>query len=286
MSVTCISVFRRVVFAMLLAAPMVAGAQELYVFSEPASNMPARSLSFKLTARYPESRQNNIFRQRYVPEVMFGLSKNWMLHFGAGFSDYYSSKVRHESLKMYLKYRFLSNDEVHKHFRMAAFFEAAYSRNDYLYQEFSFDGDLSGFSTGIIATKLVNRLAVSGTLAFMKGFTVTEVHHNMGDHHPANMWNYSLSAGYLVLPKEYTSYKQTNLNLYLELLGGQGAGHSHHYVDLAPAVQLIFNSTTKLNLGARFQLSGNMTRAGERTYQVAVEHTILNAFKKRNATQH
>jgi len=275
-------IVKRYVLLVLLMMPFIAGAQELYVFSEPASNMPARSASFKLTARYPDSKYNDYFKQRYNPEVMMGLSKNWMLHVGAGISDYYSSKVRFESMKMYLKWRFLSNDEVHKHFRMAAFLEAAWSRNEFLYDEFSLDGDLSGFSTGIIATRLVNRMAVSGTFGFMKGITPTEIHHNMADHHPLNMWNYSLSAGYLVLPKEYNSYKQTNLNVYLELLGSQGAGHAHHYIDIAPAVQLIFNSTTKLNLGARFQLAGNMTRVGERTYQVSLEHTILNAFAKKN----
>jgi hypothetical protein len=95
------------------------------------------------------------------------------------------------------------------------------------------------------------------------------------------MFNYSLSAGYLVFPRNYTSYKQTNLNLYLEMLGSTGVGHKHYYLDMAPAVQLIFNSTTKLNLGARFQLNGNMVRVGERTYQVAIEHTILNALKKK-----
>src|SRR5690348_3409565 len=144
-----------------IVLPLLAGAQELYVFSEPASNMPSRSVSFKLTARYPDSKFNNYFKQRYNPEVMFVLSKNWMLHIAGSLSDYYSVKVRPESIKTYLKYRFFSNDDVHKHFRMAAFTELAYSRNDFLYDEFSLDGDLSGLQLGVIATQLVNKLAVS-----------------------------------------------------------------------------------------------------------------------------
>jgi hypothetical protein len=259
--------------------PLGAGAQELYVFTEPASNMPARSLSFKLTGRYPDSKYNNYFKQRYVPEIMLGLSKNWMLHVSGGLSDYYSTKVRPESMKAYVKHRFLSNDGVHRHFRMAAFAEIAYSRNELLYDEFSLDGDLSGLQTGLIATQLVNRLAVSGTVSYMRGLASYTQHHQ-DEGHGFDMLNYSLSAGYLVFPLNYTSYKQTNLNLYLEVLGMKGLNRGHYAVDIAPAVQLIFNSTTKLNLGARFQVRGNMTRVGENTYQVSIEHTILNAFKK------
>lgn len=279
------SILRVVVIVIILGMPMLSEAQELYVFSEPASNMPARSVSFKLTGRYPNSKLNNYFKQRYVPEVMFGLSKNWMLHIAGGFSDYYSEKVRPESIKGYLKWRFLSQDGVHRHFRMAAFLEISKSRNEFLYDEFTLDGDLSGMQTGIIATQLVNRLAVSGTVSFMRGFAPTTTHHGSSGSHGSedlSMLTYSASAGYLLFPKEYVDYRQTNLNLYLEFLGSNGFGHNHYYIDIAPAVQLIFNSTTKLNLGARFQMAGNMTRVGEQTYQVSLEHTILNAFKKRS----
>jgi hypothetical protein len=272
---------RSATIAFILMMPFLAGAQELYVFSEPASNMPARSVSFRLTGRYPDSKLNNYFKQRYIPEIMFGLSKSWMLHISTSFSDYYSENVRPESVKTYLKWRFLSNDQVHRHFRMAAFFEISASRNDYLYDEFTLDGDLDGMQTGIIATQLINRLAVSGTVGFMQGFGATTNHHGSHSQH-LSMMNYTASAGYLLFPKDYTDYKQTNLNLYLEFLSSTGFGHYHYYIDMAPAIQLIFNSATKINLGARFQLKGNMIRVGENTYQVSIEHTILNAFKKRS----
>jgi hypothetical protein len=275
------SLIRPATIALILMMPFMAPGQELYVFTEPASNMPARSVSFKLTGRYPDSKLNDYFKQRYIPEVMFGLSKKWMLHISGSLSDYYSNSVRPESLKGYLKWRFLSSDAVHKHFRMAAFMELSASRNDYLYDEFTLDGDLSGMQTGIIATQLVNRLAVSGTVSYMRGFGSSTVHHGSDNQH-LSMMNYSASAGYLLFPREYVDYKQTNLNLYVEFLSSTGFGHYHYYVDIAPAIQLIFNSTTKVNLGARFQLGGNMVRVGENTYQVAIEHTILNAFKKRS----
>ena len=83
-----------------------AAAQELYVFSEPASNMPAHSLSAKLTYRSPVSKYNNDYRQRITPELMFGLNKNWMLHLSSSFSDFYTPQLRWESVKTYAKYRF------------------------------------------------------------------------------------------------------------------------------------------------------------------------------------
>lgn len=271
----------RIFLLMMLALPFASGAQELYVFTEPASNMPARSLSFKLTGRYPDSKYNNYFKQRYIPEVMIGINKNWMAHITAGLSDYYSEKIRPESIRGYVKWRFLSNDDVHRHFRMAAFAEGSYSRNRHLYDEFTLDGDLSGVQAGLIATQLVNRLAVSATASYMRGFEKESGHSIHSEGLMLDMFNYSLSAGYLLLPRDYQDYKQTNLNLYLELLGSKGLDGNMYLVDLAPAIQLIFNSTTKVNLGARFELTGNMVRVGERTYQVSIEHTILNAFKKK-----
>ena len=96
--------------------------------------------------------------------------------------------------------------------------------------------------------------------------------------------NYSLSAGYLLLPRKYTDYKQTNVNLYTELLAQQALDRKAYYVDLAPAVQVIFNSNTKLNLGYRFQLGGDMQRGAEYSFLVSLERTFLNALssKKRN----
>src|SRR4051812_45251720 len=90
-------------FAMLLQVH----SQELFVFSEPASNMPAKTVGLKLTGFYPSA---NTVKQRYKPEAMVGINKNWMVHLSTSFSDYYSSNVRLESGKAYVKYRFFSND--------------------------------------------------------------------------------------------------------------------------------------------------------------------------------
>jgi hypothetical protein len=255
--------------------------QELYVFTEPASNMPSNSLSAKLTYRSPVSKYNNEYRQRYTPEVMFGINKKWMLHVSSSLSDFYTPQLRWESVKTYAKYRFYSNDDVHRHFRMAAFAEAAYSRNPFYYGDTNLDGENSGMQAGVIATQLVNKLAVSGTASVIKVFAKSAEHAA----NPANSlkaFYYSLSAGYLLLPFNYSDYKQTNLNVYFETIGMKGLDKGDYMLDLAPALQLIFNSNFKVNLGARFQVTGNMVRVGEKNYFISMERTFLGALHRKN----
>lgn len=260
-------------------------AQELYVFSEPASNMPAQSMSAKLTYRSPDSKYNNYYKQRYTPEIMFGLSKAWMVHISSSFDDFYSTRLRWQSVKGYVKWRFYSNDDVHQHFRMAAYTEGAYSRSPFYYGDINVDGDNSGIQGGFIATQLVNKLAVSASAGVIKVFANREEHVGHIGHSLTGL-NYNLSAGYLILPKTYTSYNQVNLNLYVEAIGMKGFENNDYMLDLAPALQLIFNSNFKINAGVRFQAAGNMLRVGERNYYLSLERTFLGALqhkKKANA---
>jgi hypothetical protein len=254
-------------------------AQELYVFSEPASNMPAHSLAARLSSRITDSRQNSFHRQRYTPELMFGLNKNWMVHISTTFSDFYSPQLRWESVKTYAKYRFYSNDEIHRHFRMAAFAEGSYSRSPFTYGEINLDGDNSGVQAGLIATQLVNKLAVSGTASVLKVFSNSS-HRANHPEHSLNAFYYSVSAGYLLFPVNYSNYQQTNLNLYVETIGMKGLDKGDYMLDIAPALQLIFNSNFKINIGARIQAAGNMLRIGENNYFISLERTFLGALKR------
>lgn len=254
--------------------------QELYVFTEPASNMPAKSISMKYGWKFLEGEHSNRFEQRHSPEIMFGLSKNWMIHVGNSFSDMYSSGVRWESARLYAKYRFLSKDDVHKHFRMAAFAQASYSRNEANYDELSLEGDQSGIQYGIIATQLVNKLAVSATVSNVQILQSSRWPKQSPPSYPYQAIDYTVSAGYLLFPRAYTDYRQTNLNLYLELLGQKTYDLDRYYVDLAPAVQFIFNSNAKLNIGYRFELRGDMHRMADRSWMISFERTFLNALKR------
>jgi len=267
-----------------LFCSLLAKAQELYVYTEPASNMPARSLSTKISSNYIGKNQGSVnrFMQRYTPELMLGINKKWMVHAGGTFADMHTSNFRWESVYLYSKYRFLSRDELHSHFRMAAFADASYTRSPFHYEEISLQGDRSGLQLGLIATQLWNKLALSGTVSHIQ--VLDKSRNNKVLYIPSRIYqaiNYSLSAGYLVLPFQYTDYKQTNLNIYTEVLTQQALDRKAYYIDLAPAVQLIFNSNAKLNLGYRFQLKGDMLRMTESSWLISFERTFLNALKKK-----
>lgn len=249
--------------------------QELYVFSEPASNMPAKSVSVRFTGKYP---LQQYFTQRYVPEVMLGINKHWMVHFSMPMSDIYSSKLKAEAARTYVKYRFYSSEDVHTHFRMAAFADIAYSANKYVYQEPNLEGDNSGYQFGLIATQLVHKLAVSSTIAYTGIFAMDK--NKVSAVSPAYKFiNYSLSSGYLILPYKYVNYKQLNLNLYVEMMGVKSVESNLHSFDIAPAVQFIFNSNSKINIGYRLQLYSNMQRMANNSFQITFEHTFFNLWK-------
>jgi hypothetical protein len=255
--------------------------QELYVYSEPASNMPSKSISGKFTGIFvPDDNMYGKLAQRYRPEIMFGFSKKVMVHLSGTFANMHTTNFGFESVALYGKYRFLSKDEIHQHFRMAVFADASYTRVPFHYDEISLGGDKSGVEAGLIATQLWHKFALSGTLSHTQVLDKSRSSDVM--YIPERNYqslNYSISGGYLLLPREYTDYKQLNINLYTEFLGQQTLDRKTHYIDMAPALQFIFNSNAKLNLGYRFQLSGNMNRMTRQSFLVSFERTFLNALK-------
>lgn len=56
-----------------------------------------------------------------------------------------------------------------------------------------------------------------------------------------------------------------------------------HQSNLAPSMQLIFNSTSKLNIGYRFQLKSDIYRNMKNSWMISYEHIFLNALKKKAA---
>lgn len=229
----------------------------------------------------PAQRPYDRFMQRYMPEVMFGINKKWMGHVGTTFANMHTNNFRWESVYLYTKYRFLSKDELHSHFRMAAFAEGAYTRSEFHFDELTLNGDKSGVQVGLIATQLWHKFALSATVSHVQALDSSRRQKNV-IFIPSRIFqvmNYSLSAGYLLLPREYTDYKQTNINLYTELLIQRSLDRKAYYADLAPAVQVIVNSNTKINLGYRFQLGSDMQRMGRNSWQIGLERTFLNALK-------
>ena len=264
---------------------MKAHSQELYVYSEPASNMPAKSISLKMGSMFGKGPHSNRVLQRYTPEIMLGINKKWMAHASFTFSDMHEPYFYYESARLYTKYRFISNDDIHKHFRMAAFLSAAYSRNHLDHNELNLLGDHNGVQVGLIATQLWNKLAVSATISETEIFDKARKNKTVPQQYAFQALNYSLSAGYLLLPLDYKDYKQTNLNIYAELLGGRNLSWKteKYFLDLAPSLQLIFNSSSKLNIGYRFQLKSDIYRLMKSSLMVSYEYIFLNAMKKKKS---
>lgn len=269
--------------AILLIVVINISAQELYPYTEPASNMPAKSISLKVAGMFGRGVHGGGLEQRYSPEVMFGLTKKWMVHGAVTFSNMYGNSLYYESARLYGKYRFFSRDEVHKHFRMAAFVTGAYSRNHLQHNELNLMGDHSGVQAGIIATQLWNKLAISATISETEVFDRKRGAETLPQQYAFQALNYSLSAGYLVLPVVYKDYDQTNLNVYAELLGGRNLDwkYEKYFLDLATSIQFIFKSTSKLNLGYRFELNSDIYRNMKRSWMISYEYIFLNALKRK-----
>lgn len=258
--------------------------QELYPFAEAASTLPSHAVIAKSSSVFQRDIHSDRITQRHMPELRAGLHKNWTMAVAAGFSDMHQRKLIWEGAKLYAKYRFLSNDDVHTHFRMAAFGAAAYSRNHLDHNEIAIGmTEQSGVQAGLIATQLWNRLALSATGSWNEVLNNQRWDKTYPDRYAGRAVNYSLSAGYLLLPLAYKSYSQTNVNLYAELLGSRNVAfpREKQYVDLAPSVQAIFNSTAKLNLGYRFQLGSDIYRPAKNSWLVSFEYAFLNVLRKR-----
>ena len=261
--------------AILLLTGSIAKSQELYVFSEPASNMPSKAIGIRLTN---EGMSQNGFVNRTIPEVMIGFNKNLMAHAQGFFSDM-DGRYRLEGGSIYAKYRFLSNDNVRSHFRGAAFARLSTSKRPTYTQDINLEGDNSGFQGGVIFTQLLHKLALSGSVSYIKAFNDVGKQH-VGMDRPDQLIGYSVSSGYLLLPFVYKNYNQPNFNLYFEVLGKTNPANGRSYVDFAPAVQMVLNSRTRIDAGYRFEVAGNMNdRYTKNMYLVRLELNLFNVLK-------
>lgn len=255
----------------LMALAYTTRAQELYVNTEPASNMAAHSLGIRL-----ENQGFSLggFKNRTTLEAMYGATGKLMLHGALYNSNFYQNNQRFEGGSFYAKYRFLSIDTIQAHFRGALFGKAAISRNPYSQQEIALEGDNSGLQGGVVFTKLLHKLALSGSASYLRGLNSANDYGTITGAKEALA--YTLSAGYLLLPKNYTSYNQVNLNLYAELLGKTNPGYGQSYLDVAPAIQFIFNSVCRLDLSYRTPLYNNMQRNSANMYLIRFEYNFFN----------
>lgn len=265
-------------FIGLLAVALVATAnsvfaQELYVNTEPASNMATHSLGIRAEN---QGYFNPVYKNRSTLELMYGVSKNLMVHGSLYKSNFYQTDQHIEGGSGYAKYRFLSVDSVQSHFRGAVFAKISRVNNPLYNQEINLEGDNSGYQTGLVFTKLAHKLAISGSASYLRAFDNGA--YKLPSFNARDAVGYTLSAGYLLLPKTYENYNQVNVNLYVELLGKSNIGYNQSYLDAAPAIQFIFDSVLRVDLSYRAPLYNNMIRNSANMYLVRVEYNIFNLF--------
>lgn len=259
--------------------------QELFVVSEPASNLPAKALSMRVSNKFMSGKRHHIsgkneenWMHRIIPEIGIGLNKKLNLRCSAFIANYYQSNFKLEGINCYLKYRFFSSDDLHRHFRMAAFSRVSIIDHDLYFREINLEGDNAGINNGIVATQLLHKLAISATFGHV--FTLDHIGASRPDFVAAHSLNYTLSTGYLLLPFHYKNYHQPNLNVYLELNGRNSLSeYNSNVYDLYPALQLILKSYMRIDLGYRYQIKSNVARNAYSAFLLRFEYNIFNALK-------
>ncbi len=264
--------------ALLFGSAATADAQELFVYSEPASNMPAHSVGLRTSSWLMRERaaEGGGLNYHFIPEVMIGVNKSWMMH-AEGFFSNRDKAFTLEGGALYAKYRFYSHDGDHRHFRMAAYGRVSANNSSVHQEEIEINGHNSGWEGGLIATQLLHKTALSASASYehaMDGARAHEYSHTLA----TRAANYTFSAGQLILPKKYTGYGQTNLNLMLEMLGQVLPENGRSFLDVAPSVQLIFNSQTRVDVGYRRQLYSTMERTAPNGWMVRVEHLLFSVL--------
>jgi hypothetical protein len=245
-------------------------AQELFVYTEPASNMAAKSVGLRVSNWFMPNPAPHMPGYQLLPELMLGVNKNLMVHAEGYFSNV-KGALSAEGVGLYAKYRFFTTDDVYKHFRMAAFGRFTTNSREIHQEEIKTNGGNGGFELGWIGTQLLHKQAISSSWSFEQ---VTGGTRKTGQ--PDKALNYSLSTGRLLLPKNYVSYKQVNFNLMLEVLGQHLLGSSKSYLDIAPAMQFIINSQTRIDIGYRQQLYSTMSRMAKNSFLIRIEHSLFN----------
>jgi hypothetical protein len=242
-----------------------ASAQELFLLSRPASNIPAHSVSIGLGNSFISAPNSFI---RIQPEVAYGVSGKLMLQWQGAITNRIDG-LKFNGQSLYAQYKFLNIDEKKRHFRMAGFTRIGLGDKVQFQDELDVNGMNSGWEFGLISTQLLHKTAISGTVGMEKAYF---------ENNNNTALSYSLSVGQLVLPKKYKSYKQTNINLMTELLGQSEFNEGKSFIDIAPVVQFIFLSRSRLDIAYRVQVLGNMQRVAKNGFIMRLEYNLYNVF--------
>ena len=261
----------------LTALSINVSAQELFVVTEPASNMPTGSIGVRLAQSLMKEKYKPGYNYHIMPEIMWGANKNLMLHAAAFISNRNKNLVT-EGGSIYAKYRFLSKDDLHQHFRMAAFGRLSLNNSDIHQEEINTMGHNSGFETGIVATQLINKVAISASSSFEKATNNSKTY-KFPTSQSNSATNYTLSFGRLMYPNKYKSYKQTNINLMMEFMGQTLNQNGKSFLDIVPSLQFIINSQARIDVAYVKEIYSNMLRTAPNGLYLKLEYSFFNVTK-------
>ena len=268
---------KKLFFIAMVFLSLSCRAQELFSVTEPASNRAAGSIGFRFDNLIMNEINSSKINYHLIPEIMIGVSKKLTIH-GSVFFSNRNKTFAGEGGSVYAKYRFLSNDAMQKHFRMAAFGRISRNNSDIHQEEINMNGHNTGFEAGIVATQLLQKVALSSTISMAKASDNGNNNKFPYGSKNSKAINYTFSIGKLMLPKEYKSYQQTNINLMVEFLTQVNTGSGKYYADIAPSVQMILNSQARIDIGYRNELSGTLLRTAPNGFFIRVDYNLFNVF--------
>ena len=252
-------------------------AQELFVVTDPASNVPAGSLSVRMGQSLFKEQFESGYNYHLMPELTWGINKNLMVRSSVFVSNRNNQLVT-EGASFYTKYRFLSTDDLHSHFRMAAFGRYSFNNADIHQEQIEIMGHNTGFETGIVATQLIKKVALSTSVSFEKAFD-NKPDYKFPASQSDNATNYTLSFGRLMYPKKYTNFKQTNINTMVEFVGQTLNENGKSYLDIVPSNQFIIDSQARIDVAYRQELYSSMLRSAPNGFYLNLEYTFFNVSK-------
>lgn len=240
--------------------------------TEPASNMPTGSIGIRNMSLF-SFRETGGYNYHNMPELMWGVNKNLMIHTSA-FLSTKEGNLNFEGGSLYAKYRVFSVDDLHSHFRLAVFGRISTNNSTINQEDIETMCMNSGYELGTVATKLINKTALSASVSYERALN------NQDNIFPEafsnSAMNYTFSIGQLMYPKKYTNFKQTNINGMIELLGQRLNQNGKSYLDVVPSIQFILNSQARIDVGYRHQIYSDMNRIGNNSFLFKLEYTFFN----------
>ena len=240
--------------------------QELYINSEPASLIPKGTKVVRLSYSniiIDESNSLGDVANAFLmtPSLAYGLSKKIMLSTSFQFANrpYEQDLVPNfvfNGFKFYSKQRIYTTDKQKNHTRLSSFLKYSFHKDNFMKSNIDLDLQDRGFELGLIGTQLIKKLAISITSAYIRANDINDDSNNLIS---LSTFKNSLSAGYLLLPRKYKSYKQTNFNLYLEYLTNTimnktfPVRYNRFSSTLAPGLQFVILSRSRLDFSYKIR---------------------------------